>query len=269
MRSSDNFRGLFQVALFHVALFHVALFQAVVLLGTSALVPGTAEAKVRILTRPDGSKVIFDDPSPQLTRQTSPGRLASPGGELASLIDYYAQDRGLSPRLVQAVIQVESAYDSQARSRKGAMGLMQLMPDTAKLLKVSDPYDSAENIRGGTLYLRRQLDRFSGDLTLALAAYNAGPTAVADYGGIPPYPETRSYVTKVLSLYRGAGATTEEYRYSGAAPEALREHARDQARQRTEVAREEARRRSRGQKVYMSRGENNRIVFTTAPPKPN
>ncbi len=238
-----------------------ALFPVVVLLGTlalGALAPGTAGAKVRIMTRPDGSRVILDDPSPQLPLQTSRSRLASPGGELTGLIDYYARDRGLSPQLVQAVIQVESAYDPRARSRKGAMGLMQLMPDTAKLLRVTNPYDSEENIRGGTLYLRRQLDRFSGDLTLALAAYNAGPTAVANYGGIPPYPETRSYVTKVLNLYRGAGA-----------PEALREHARDQARQRTEVARQEARSQQRGQKVYMSRGKNNRIVFTTAPPKPN
>ncbi len=231
-----------------------ALFPSIVLLGT--LAPVTAEAKVRILIRPDGSKVIFDDPTPQLRRQTSSSLLRVPGGDLANLIDYYAHDRGLNPRLVQAVIQVESAFNERARSHKGAMGLMQLMPDTARLLKVSNPYDPAQNIRGGTLYLRRQLDRFDGDLALALAAYNAGPTAVTNYGGVPPYPETRNYVRKVLSLYRG-----------GSAPAALQDHARGQARQRTELAQQEA--QPQGQKVFMSRGKNNRIVFTTARPKPS
>ena len=231
-----------------------------------ALAPGSAEGKVRIVTRPDGSKVIFDDPSPRLPSPRPSSRLRAPGGELGDLIDYYAQDRGLSPQLVQAVIQVESAFNERARSPKGAIGLMQLMPGTAKLLRVSDPYDPAQNIRGGTLYLRRQLDRFDGDLTLALAAYNAGPGAVADYGGVPPYPETRNYVRKVLSLYRGASATAAD-----------QEYARDQARQRADVARRAAavassktpQRQVRGEKVYMSRGKNNRIVFTTAQPKPN
>ncbi len=226
----------------------------------SAVVPGAAEAKVRVMTRPDGSKMIVDDPSPRIPRPTtsSSSRLRTPGGELADLIDYYANDRGLSPKLVQAVIQVESAFNERARSSKGAMGLMQLMPDTARLLRVQNPYDPAQNIRGGTLYLRRQLDRFDGDVTLALAAYNAGPTAVADHGGVPPYPETRNYVRKVLSLYRGAGA-----------PAVLREHAREQSRKRAEVARQEAQREVRGQKVYTSRGKNNRITFTTARPRPN
>ncbi len=225
----------------------------------SAVVPGAAEAKVRVMTRPDGSKMIVDDPSPRIPRTTSSSsRLRTPGGELADLIDYYANDRGLSPKLVQAVIQVESAFNERARSSKGAMGLMQLMPDTARLLRVRNPYDPAQNIRGGTLYLRRQLDRFDGDVTLALAAYNAGPTAVADHGGVPPYPETRNYVRKVLSLYRGAGA-----------PAVLREHAREQSRKRAEVARQEAQREVRGQKVYTSRGKNNRITFTTARPRPN
>ncbi len=237
-----------------------ALFLLAPLLGTAlaALAPGAAEAKVRIVTRPDGSKVIFDDPSPRITNPSTSSPLRAPGGDLADLIDYYAHDRGLSPRLVQAVIQVESAYNERAQSRKGAMGLMQLMPDTARLLQVSNPYDPAQNIRGGTLYLRRQLDRFDGDVTLALAAYNAGPGAVTDHGGVPPYPETRNYVRKVLSLYRGASP-----------PAALQDHARDQSRKRAEVARQEAQSQVRGQKVYMSRGKNNRIAFTTARPRPD
>ncbi len=219
----------------------------------AALAPTAVEGKVRIVTRPDGTRIIVDGPS-EPSRSSSPGRLASPGGDLAALIDYYAEDRGLSPKLVQAVIQVESAYDPRARSGKGAMGLMQLMPDTAKLLRVSDPYDPAQNIRGGTLYLRRQLDRFSGDLTLALAAYNAGPTAVADYGGVPPYRETRSYVRKVLSLYRGTPPACQS---------------RDPASEGARVARRQVPGAPRGAKVYMSRGKNNRIVFTAAPPKRN
>ncbi len=238
-----------------------ALLLITVLLGTAltALLPGVAEAKVRIVTRPDGSKVIFDDPTPQLPRQTGSSSLRTPRGELVDLIEYYAHDRGLSPKLVQAVIQVESAYNSRARSHKGAMGLMQLMPGTAKLLRVSDPYDPAQNIRGGTLYLRRQLDRFDGDLTLALAAYNAGPGAVADYGGVPPYPETRNYVRKVLSLYRGGSGAPAFQRSQPVA-------------QRSKVTRRapstgQSSRQLQGQKVYMSRGENNRMVFTTAPPR--
>ncbi len=215
-----------------------------------------AEATVRVMTRPDGRKVIVDDKTPRVVAGTVSSRLRSPSGEVADLIDYYAHDRGLSPRLVQAVIQVESAFNERARSHKGAMGLMQLMPDTARLLRVSNPYDPAQNIRGGTLYLRRQLDRFDGDLTLALAAYNAGPAAVSDYGGVPPYPETRNYVRKVLSLYRGEAAAT---------PAVYRERSRDPAASETRALPEPP--RLQGQKVYMSRGKNNRIVFTSAPPR--
>ncbi len=83
------------------------------------------------------------------------------------------------------------------------MGLMQLMPDTAKDLAVSDPYDPAENIRAGTKFFRNLVDRFDGQLEIALAAYNAGPGAVEKYGGIPPYAETRDYVRRILALYRG------------------------------------------------------------------
>ena len=221
----------------------------------ACLMPEPAVAKVQVITRPDGTRIIVDRPSTPSRSSWSPGRLSSPGGDLTALIDHYAHDRGLSPKLVQAVIQVESAYNPQARSHKGAMGLMQLMPDTAKLLRVEDPYDPAQNIRGGTLYLRRQLDRFSGDLTLALAAYNAGPTAVTNYGGVPPYPETRNYVRKVLSLYRGTPAAFQKS---------------TSGRARTQVGRQVVQKRvPRGAKVYMSRGKNNRIVFTTARPKRN
>ena len=105
---------------------------------------------------------------------------------------------GVDARLVRAVIQVESAYRAQAKSRKGAMGLMQLMPDTARRFAVSDPYDPAANIDGGVRYLKLLLERF--DRSLAVAAYNAGEAAVERFGGVPPYAETRNYVQAVLKL---------------------------------------------------------------------
>ena len=118
-----------------------------------------------------------------------------------SLIFHTAQEQRVPPALVKAVIAAESHFNPQAVSPKGAQGLMQLMPATARDLGVSDPLEARDNVRGGTLYLRRLMDRY-GDLSRALAAYNAGPTAVDRYGGIPPYPETRQYVDRVLTYYR-------------------------------------------------------------------
>lgn len=227
---------------------------AVLLAGLA--MPEPAEARVRILVRPDGTKVIFDEAQKRSTASVSGSLLPVSRSEIGDLIDYYANEEGLNPRLVQAVIQIESAYNPRARSRKGAMGLMQLMPETARELRVSDAYDPGENIRGGTRYLRRQLDRFSGDLTLALAAYNAGPGAVTQYGGVPPYSETRNYVRKVLSLYRGRSA--------GGFERAPRPTPQGQT---AAVDSPAPPVREPGQKVYMSRGGNNRIVFTTARPK--
>ena len=144
-------------------------------LGSAAAPTATGDVQVKV--KADGSKVIFNEAPVHRARRLST-RLETPRAEISYLIDPYARIQNLDPRLVQAVIQVESGFNPRARSRKGAMGLMQLMPATADLLGVSDPYDPGENIRGGTRYLRQQLDSFS-NLSLALAAYNAGPSAVS------------------------------------------------------------------------------------------
>jgi len=121
---------------------------------------------------------------------------------LDGLIRRAARSFGVDPLLIRAVIEVESNFDAAAVSRRGAMGLMQLMPDTARELEVRNPFDPEANIFAGTRYLRMLLSRFKGDLRLALAAYNAGPSVVAAAGTIPGYPETRRYVASVLAAYR-------------------------------------------------------------------
>jgi soluble lytic murein transglycosylase-like protein len=116
------------------------------------------------------------------------------------LIESVATKHAVDARIVKAVIQVESAFQPRARSSKGAMGLMQLMPGTARQYQARNPYDPASNIEAGTKYLKTLLNEF--ELPLALAAYNAGEGAVRRFGGIPPYAETQAYVTKILGLLR-------------------------------------------------------------------
>ena len=125
-----------------------------------------------------------------------------PPQQIDSLVSANAAAWQVDPALVKAIIANESAFNANATSRTGAQGLMQLEPDTAASLGVRDAYDPAQNISGGTRYIKGLLERFHGDMQLAVAAYNAGPGAVEKYGGVPPYAETQNYVGNVLSSYR-------------------------------------------------------------------
>jgi soluble lytic murein transglycosylase-like protein len=125
-----------------------------------------------------------------------------PPPQIEQLVNANAGAWGVDPALVKAIIANESGFDANATSKTGAQGLMQLEPATAGALGVGNAYDPAENISGGTRYIRGLLDRFHGDLRLAVAAYNAGPGAVEKYGGVPPYAETQTYVENVLDSYR-------------------------------------------------------------------
>lgn len=122
--------------------------------------------------------------------------------KINKLIDEYSQKYGLDSDFVKAVVKQESGFNEKATSKCGAMGLMQLMPGTAKALNVNDPYNARDNIEGGVKYLKGLMDRFGGDMKLALAAYNAGPNAVKKYNGVPPYNETQNYVKNIMSMYQ-------------------------------------------------------------------
>ncbi|MBU66844.1 MAG: transglycosylase [Cupriavidus sp.] len=151
------------------------------------------------------------------------GPRAVPGGGIGALrldtqayraeIDLASRDFGVEAALVRAVVHAESGYRSNVISRAGAQGLMQLMPATAERFSVKDPFDAAQNIRGGVAYLAWLLKRFDGNVDLALAGFNAGEGAVARYSGIPPYAETQTYVARVKALaqrYRGVPSTAAQ-----------------------------------------------------------
>ncbi len=155
----------------------------------------------------DAGATVYEVPGAPAYRTTTPVAAPRKRDRFEPLIQEHASRQSLRPELVRAVIQVESGFNPQARSVKGAMGLMQLMPDTARELGVRDAYDPSENVRGGTIYLRQLLDKYAGNEELALAAYNAGAGAVDKYGKrIPPYRETRDYVRKVGSVAGGSSS---------------------------------------------------------------
>ena len=183
-----------------------------ILLGCVLLVPflvtiSPADADIYRYVDANGKVQFTDTPThgrwDMYLKESAPVR--SGHRSYLDLIHQHANFYGLEEALVKAVIKVESDYQPQIVSKKGAQGLMQLIPDTAKDLKVKNPFDPSENIRGGSEYLRRMLDLFNNDIELALAAYNSGPSTVKQYGGIPPYNETRNYIKKVkhyLDYYR-------------------------------------------------------------------
>lgn len=178
---------------------------------TAAIVTAApAWAEVYRLKAPDGTVHFTNAPTdPQYRRLggatgSEAGWLRLPKGDTRPYlheITEAANRYGVPDRLVTAVIRAESGFNPRAVSRKGAQGLMQLMPATASGLGVRNSFDPRENIHGGVRHLRALIDRFPGNLPLAIAAYNAGEKAVLTYGGIPPYPETQDYVDKVMRFY--------------------------------------------------------------------
>ncbi len=183
---------------------------AVLATALCALTPSLAHAELYSWKDQTGRLIISDQPKDPEAKTylvfgstgTTDFATTKPASPRASayddLISANASAHALSPDFVRAVIQAESAFNPLARSPKGAMGLMQLMPQTAAEYRVLDAYNPAENIRAGVAYLKSLMLRFDNDVSLALAAYNAGPTAVEKYGrSVPPYKETRKYVAKI------------------------------------------------------------------------
>jgi soluble lytic murein transglycosylase-like protein len=174
-----------------------------------AVSPAAASAQIYSWRDGDGNLVLSTTPKAGAAKTFAVGTVGSKirttqpvlsrrAQEFEPLIAGYSAEHDVRIDLVRAVIQAESAFNPLARSPKGAMGLMQLMPDTAKELGVTDPYDPAQNIRGGVTYLKSLLVQFSNNEELALAAYNAGPGAVNKYGAVPPYRETRNYIARIM-----------------------------------------------------------------------
>lgn len=157
------------------------------------------------VTRFEGPAVFTPQGVQALVTSSSRGEPRDTGaGDVRQKISSIAASYELDPRLVEAVAWRESRFRPEARSSKGAIGVMQLMPDTARDMGV-DASDVTQNIHGGARYLRRMLAEFGGDLRLALAAYNAGPQAVRKYGGVPPYAETKAYVASILGRMAASG----------------------------------------------------------------
>jgi soluble lytic murein transglycosylase-like protein len=184
---------------------------------------------------------VRKEPEPTVARPVSQSGGTAPQGvrAFAQLIQGTAERYGVESRLIEAMVQTESAGNPAAVSPKGARGLMQLMPERAALLGVRDSFDPSQNVDGGVRHMRDLLQSFAGDVTLALAAYNAGEAAVRSYGGVPPFAETREYVRRVRALYDGGGSSSPRTLALVTAP----------------------------QRVYRSVGEDGTLTFTNVPPR--
>lgn len=206
-----------------------------------------ASGVVRVMVK-NGRKVVYNDGVGEASREALrwtdswlAERVAIPS-LFDELIHATAREHAVDPRLVKSVMLVESAFNPRAVSPKGARGLMQLMPATASAFGVRDLHDPAQNIGGGTRYLRHLLGVYGGNLEKSLAAYNAGETAVGRYGGVPPYAETRLYVHKTLTAYYGRTPLSGGFGVSRSDNWAAR----------------------RGKPVRLVRDAQNRIILTTS-----
>lgn len=206
------------------------------------------EARMRIGWK-DGRRVVFNDGVGETVHEALAhsddwlsARVAMPS-LYDGLIDDAARAHAVDPKLVKSVMLVESAFNPAAVSRKGARGLMQLMPDTARQHGVEDIFDPAQNIRGGARHLAYLLSLFGNDVPRSLAAYNAGENAVLRYGGVPPFDETRLYVHKALTAYYGKSSLAGGFGLSAGTTFAA----------------------ARGKPVRVTRDANDRVLLTTEP----
>ncbi|MDQ7825120.1 MAG: lytic transglycosylase domain-containing protein [Candidatus Eremiobacteraeota bacterium] len=169
--------------------------------GSDSLRAFESALKDRINTR-DAAPAAEKAPSPEKGREPVKDSLPQEAKKYQKYVEEAAAKYGMDPALINAVINHESGFNTDAESQAGAQGLMQLMPETAESLGVSDPSDPRQAIMGGTRYLKQLSDRFQGDLKKTLAAYNAGPGNVSRYGGVPPFAETKRYVENVMKTFQ-------------------------------------------------------------------